>query len=122
MHVRISIKLNELYDETSKLRVLTALLNYMFPDNYKIYTFKEKSKIKIMAEERTGAMTPEQEKILDQIVELKGIAEALDGPVITLIDNQGIERLLQKTSPETRQIVYEVVDIIFEGLAVILEK
>lgn len=72
-----------------------------------------------MSETRKGVLTPEQEKILDDLVKLKGIAEALDGPAITIIDNQGIERLLEKVPAETKEIIYQVVDMIFKGLETI---
>ena len=72
--------------------------------------------------ERKGAMTPEQEAILDKIIKLKGIAEALDGPAISIIDNQGIDRLLAKATPEVKDIVYQVVDMIFLGLSSILDQ
>ena len=73
-------------------------------------------------EDRKGVMTPEQEKLLDELVELKGIAEALDGPAISLIDNQGIERLMEKANQETKEIIYQVVDMIFEGLSSIIKQ
>ena len=71
--------------------------------------------------ERKGALTPDQEKILDELIKLKGVAEALDGAAISLIDNQGIDRLLAKASPEVKEIVYQVVDMIFDGLSTIIE-
>jgi len=35
-------------------------------------------------ETRKGFLTPEQEKQLDELIELKGLSEALDGPAIRL--------------------------------------
>jgi len=79
-----------------------------------------------MPEERKGALTPDQEKTLDKLVKLNNkLAEALDGPAISLIDNQGIERILDaadKKNPEIRPVVLEVVDIIFAGLEEILPE
>ena len=79
-----------------------------------------------MAEERKGALTKEQEKILDELIKFNNkIAESLDGPAITLIDNQGIERLLDKAdekNPDIRPVVYEVVDMIFAGLSEMTDK
>jgi len=72
--------------------------------------------------ERKGFLTPEQEKVLDELVELKGIAEALDGPAITLIDNQGLERLKEKIPAEVLPIVYEVIDEIFRSLDTIINN
>jgi len=74
-----------------------------------------------MSEERKGAMTPDQEKILEKIYVSKSAAvEAVDGLAITMIDNLAIEALLDesdKKNPEIRQYVYQVVDMIFAGLA-----
>jgi len=79
-----------------------------------------------MAEERKGALTPAQEKTLDKLVKFNNkLAEALDGPAISLIDNQGIERILDaadKKNPEIRPVVLEVVDIIFAGLEEIIPE
>ena len=68
--------------------------------------------------ERKGLMTPEQEKLLDKLIPFKSkVGEAVDGPVIQVVDNQGIERLKGNLSPEVLEIVYQMIDIIFEGLA-----
>lgn len=75
-----------------------------------------------MSEERKGAFTPEQEKILDDLINVPGIGEAIDGPAISIIDNQGIDRLLAKASPEAKDIVYQVVDMIMEGLATLVTE
>ena len=72
-----------------------------------------------MNEERKGAMTPDQEKILDKLIVLKNKAlEAVDGTGITLIDNLAIEAILDeadKKNPEIRGYVLQVVDVIFAG-------
>ena len=76
-------------------------------------------------EERKGFFTPEQEKILDDLIELNGIYEALDGPAIKLIDNQGLEALkakLEEKSPDALPIVFEIVDTIFDALATIADS
>ena len=73
-------------------------------------------------EERKGVLTPEQEKLLDDIIQLKGLAEAIDGPAISIIDNQGIDRVLKKVNPETKQIIYEIVDILMLGIASIVNQ
>jgi putative heme degradation protein len=79
-----------------------------------------------MNEERKGAMTPEQEKILDKLIVLKNKAlEAVDGTVITLIDNLAIEAILDeadKKNPEIRGYVLQVVDVIFAGLETIVAE
>lgn len=72
-------------------------------------------------EERKGFLTPEQEKILDELVELKGIAEAVDGPAIRLLDNSGLERIKSKIPEQYLPVVYEVVDELFKALATIVD-
>ena len=120
MHVRISIKLNELYDETSKLRVLTTLLNYLFPDNYKIYTFKEKSKI--MSDE--GLLNKNQEdyikKLLDEAIKGNAITEPLSdiaiGFIVPFIDDKGIQKLLDKwnVADDLIQEIRDLIDMVIE--------
>lgn len=79
-----------------------------------------------MNEERKGAMTPDQEKILDKLIVLKNKAlEAVDGTGITLIDNLAIEAILDeadKKNPEIRGYVLQVVDVIFAGLETIVAE
>ena len=79
-----------------------------------------------MNEERKGAMTPDQEKILDKLIVLKNKAiEAVDGTAITLIDNLAIEAILDeadKKNPEIRGYVLQVVDVIFAGLETIVAE
>ena len=68
-------------------------------------------------EERKGFLTPEQEEKLDNLIELRGIYEAMDGPAIRIADNKGLEALKQKIAeqyPEVIPIVYEIVDTILE--------
>jgi len=68
---------------------------------------------------RKGFFTPEQEKKLDYAIKLKGAAEALDGPVIQLTDDQGLERLkakLEEKFPGASEFVYEIIDVIMELL------
>lgn len=76
--------------------------------------------------ERKGAMTPEQEKTLEKLIVLNNKAlEAVDGTLITLVDNTAIEAILKaadKKNPEIRNYVYQVVDIIFAGLEAITEE
>ena len=79
-----------------------------------------------MNEERKGALTPEQEKTLDKLIIIKNKAgEAVDGTVITLIDNLAIEGVLKaadKKDPEIRGYVYQVVDLIFAGLETLTKE
>ena len=74
-----------------------------------------------MSEQRKGAMTPAQEKILDKLVFKGGFKDVIDGPMISIIDNQGIDRVLRKASDEAKEIVYQTVDMIFEGLETLVK-
>jgi len=70
-------------------------------------------------EERKGFLTPDQEKKLDALIELKGITEAIDGPAIKIADNVGLEKLKAKIAaenPELLDLIYQVVDEIFSAL------
>lgn len=67
-------------------------------------------------EERKGFFTPEQEKILDDLYEGSGIVEAMDGTVIRLADNLGLEKIKEKIPPEVLPFVYEIIDEVFNAL------
>jgi hypothetical protein len=71
-------------------------------------------------ETRKGFLTPDQEKILDELIKFNNkVAERLDGPAIQLMDNQGLERIksdLEEKYPGSVELVYQVVDGIFEAL------
>jgi hypothetical protein len=72
-----------------------------------------------MEDTRKGFLTPEQEKQVDDLIELKGVAEGLDGPAISLADNQGLERIkpaLLEKYPDALPVIYEIVDAIFDAL------
>lgn len=69
-----------------------------------------------METERKGVLTQDQEKILDEIIKLKGIPEKLDGFVIRIVDDKGIELLMKQLHPSTKEIIYDIVDLLFEGL------
>ena len=73
-------------------------------------------------DERKGFLTPEQEQKVDELIELKGISEALDGAAIRLVDNLILEKLKAKIPVETLPIVYGVIDEIFNSLIIIAEK
>ncbi len=75
---------------------------------------------------RKGILTPEQEKTLDGLLVLNNkAAEAVDGLAISLIDNQGIERLKEKMEANypgaLEEYVYPIIDAIFDGLEKIKE-
>lgn len=59
---------------------------------------------------RKGFFTPNQEKMLDDLYEGKGIVEALDGMAIRLVDNQGLERLKKQIPEDVLPVIYEVID------------
>ena len=70
---------------------------------------------------RKGFLTPEQEKQLDELIEMKGIYETFDGTAIKLADNMVLEKLKAKLPPETLPVVYEVIDEIFKSLIAVAE-
>jgi len=71
-------------------------------------------------EERKGLFTPEQEKKLDDIIKFNNpVLEGIDGPIITMIDNQGLERAiagLRENNPELWPIIVQVIDVIFAAI------
>lgn len=72
-----------------------------------------------MDDERKGFLTPAQEKQLDELIVLKGLAEAFDGPAIKIADNVGLQKLKEKITadnPDILPIIYQVVDEIMEAL------
>lgn len=73
-------------------------------------------------ETRKGILTEQQEKTLDELLKLKGIPEKIDGIVIRLVDNKGLH-LLMKTLPDTvKELVWSIVDMIFEVLDEIVKE
>ena len=70
---------------------------------------------------RKGFLTEEQEKQLDELIEMKGIYETFDGTAIKLADNMVLEKLKAKLPPETLPVVYEVIDEIFKSLIAVAE-
>ena len=76
--------------------------------------------------ERKGVLTPDQEKILDEVLVFNNkLLETVDGPAITLIDNQGLERLknqLIEKYPGSEEILYQIIDLLFAGLSEIIKK
>lgn len=72
-----------------------------------------------MDDTRKGFLTSEQEQQVDDLIELKGLAESFDGPVIRIADNQGLERLkpqILEKWPDALPVIYEVIDGIFAAL------
>lgn len=69
-------------------------------------------------EERKGFLTENQEKGLDNLIELKGVAEALDGAAIRIADNKGLEALKDKLPAEVLPTVYEVIDEVLAALGI----
>lgn len=60
--------------------------------------------------DRKGFLTPEQEKKIDGLIKLSGIAEAFDGVAIRLADNQGLELLKDKIPAEYLPVIYQIID------------
>lgn len=71
--------------------------------------------------ERKGFFTPEQEKQIDDLIELKGIYETLDGTSIKLVDNMVLEKLKEKIPADVLPVVYEVIDEIFKSFIELAE-
>lgn len=72
-------------------------------------------------EERKGFLTPDQEKKLDELIELKGIYETMDGTAIKLLDNMGLDKLKEKIPADVLPVVYEIIDEIFDSLVSLAE-
>ncbi len=72
--------------------------------------------------ERKGFLTPEQEQQIDNLIELSGIYEAMDGVAIRLADNLGLEQLKKKIPEDVLPTVYEVIDQIFLAISPIIEE
>lgn len=68
-------------------------------------------------EDRKGFFTEEQEQQLDELLELKGIAEAFDGPMIKAADNKGLQKLKDKLSADKLPAIYEFVDEMMKALS-----
>jgi len=73
-------------------------------------------------EERKGFFTKEQEKQLDGLIELKGLAETVDGIAIRIADNAGLERLKSNIPEDMLPIIYEVIDEIMNTLSAITKE
>lgn len=71
-------------------------------------------------DERKGFLTPDQEKKLDKVIVLTGVAEKLDGPAITIADNLGLQaakkKIAEKWGEEVLQDIYGVVDMIVDAI------
>lgn len=70
---------------------------------------------------RKGFLTPEQEKQLDELIEMKGIYETMDGTAIKLADNMVLEKLKVKIPEDVLPVVYEVIDEVFKSLIAVAE-
>lgn len=70
---------------------------------------------------RKGFLTPEQEKQLDELIEMKGIYETMDGTAIKLADNMVLEKLKSKIPEDVLPVVYEVIDEVFNSLIAVAE-
>ena len=79
-----------------------------------------------MAETRKGVFTPEQEKVLDDVLKFNNkLLETVDGPAISLIDNQGLDRLkaqLIAKYPGSEEILFQIIDLLMAGLAELVKE
>ena len=71
-----------------------------------------------MAEElRKGFFTKEQEQKLDKVIKLKNpIMEAVDGPIISIVDNIFLQKVVAKLKPEFQKTLFDVIDEVVESL------
>lgn len=75
-----------------------------------------------MSDIRKGVFTPEQEKLLDELYDSKGLMEKADGIVIKTIDNVFIEKLKAKLPEEYLPTLYQIIDEIMDSLSEYLKK
>ena len=68
--------------------------------------------------ERKGILTRNQEKGIDDLIKLDGIAEMLDGTAIKLIDNKVIEKYKKKIPEKYMKDVYVMVDELLKAFGV----
>lgn len=75
---------------------------------------------------RKGFLTPEQEKKVDDLAVFQNkFAEALDGPAISMADNQGLERLkpaIIEKYPDALPMIYEIIDAIFDAIPTVKKQ
>ena len=73
-----------------------------------------------MEEERKGLFTKEQEAKLDEVIKFNNpVLEGIDGPIISMIDNEGLERAIAKlreNNPELWPIIIKIIDVIFAAI------
>ena len=68
-------------------------------------------------EERKGFFTKDQEKKLDDVIRLKNpILEAVDGPIISVVDNIFLQKVVAKLKPEFKQVLLDVIDEVVASL------
>lgn len=103
-------------------KYISFVLPYIFKFINKLFT----KRIKIMEDTREGFLTPEQEKTVDDLIELKGVPEMLDGTAIKLADNKGLQalkpKIVDKWGEGVLDDVYEIIDMIFIPLKALSEK
>lgn len=77
-------------------------------------------------EERKGWLTPDQQQIIDDLYQTTGVKEMFDGKVIQLIDDKGgefiKEKIVAKYGKEILPDIYEIVDLLFDGLKEIVKN
>lgn len=92
-------------------KIISFVLPYVFKFIKKSFNTKK------MEDTRKGFLTEDQEQTVDDLLELKGVAEMADGTAIKLADNKGLEMLkpslIAKYGEDVLADIYEVVDMIF---------
>lgn len=69
-------------------------------------------------EERKGFFTKSQEQKLDRVIKLKNpFMEAVDGPIISVVDNILLQKVVEKLKPEFKATLLEVIDEVVESLS-----
>lgn len=66
--------------------------------------------------DRKGLFTPQQERILDDMIRLPAPWEMFDGIAIRLCDNLLAEVIIKRLSAEKRQLLHEVIDEVFNEI------
>lgn len=74
---------------------------------------------------RKGVLTPDQQKLIDELAKFSGLLELADGPAITLFDNKALEKfkqaMIKKFGPTIEEKIYQLIDLIFIPLSAIAE-
>lgn len=67
-------------------------------------------------EERKGFFLKAQEQKLERVVRVNKFLEIVDGPIISVVDNVILEKVVAKLKPELKTILFEVIDEVVDAL------